>query len=230
MDDVLQDLRYAIRLCLRTPGFTAIAVAALALGIGANTAIFTIVNAVLLEPLPYSEPGRLVALWELNARRPNRPNTLAPANVIRWQERATAFEHIAPFYDYRVNLTGSEAPEEVVSMDVTPDFFPTLGVAPLVGRAFAADEGPEGHDAVTVLSYELWQRRFAGDPGVVGRTLQINGRPVTVVGVMPPQARFFLKRWSLTGKPPEVWMPFRFTAASRTPRGRYMSAIARLTP
>src|SRR4051794_16037768 len=230
MDDVLQDIRYAIRLYLRTPGFTAIAVLALALGIGANTAIFTIVNAVLIEPLPYRDPSRLVAMWELNQKRPGRPNTLGPANVVRWLERTTAFEGIAPFYDYRVNLTGSGAPEEIITLDVTPAFFPTLGVAPLLGRAFAADEGPEGHDAVTVLSYELWQRRFAGDPGVVGRTLQINGRPVTVIGVMPPQARFFLKRWSLTGKPPEMWMPFAFTAASRTPRGRYMSAIARLKP
>ena len=230
MDDALQDIRYALRLCLRTPGFTVIAVLALALGIGANTAIFTVVNAVLIEPLPYRDPGRLVAMWELNEKRPGRPNTLAPSNVVRWLERTTAFEGIAPFYDYRVNLTGSGAPEEIVALDVTPSFFPTLGVPPLLGRTFAGDEGPEGHDAVAVLSYGLWQRRFAGDAAVVGSTLQINGRPVTVIGVMPPDARFFLKRWSLTGKPAEMWMPFAFSAASRTPRGRYMSAIARLKP
>jgi putative ABC transport system permease protein len=148
MGDISQDIRYAVRLYLRTPGFTMVAVLALALGIGANTAIFTIVNAVLLEPLPFRDPGRLVAMWETNARRPGRPNVIGPANVIRWRERATAFERIAPFYDYRVNLTGSGAPEEIVGMDVTPDFFPTLGVAPLVGRAFAEDEGPDGHDAL----------------------------------------------------------------------------------
>lgn len=111
MDDVLQDIRYAIRLGLRTPGFTAIAVLALALGIGANTAIFTIVNAVLLEPLPFRDPGRLVVMWETNARRAGRPNTIAPANFLRWRERATAFERMAPSYDYRINLTGSGAPE-----------------------------------------------------------------------------------------------------------------------
>src|ERR1700736_2606325 len=128
MDAVLQDFRYAFRLCLRTPAFTAIAVLALALGIGANTAIFTIVNAVLLEPLPFRDPGRLVVMWETNARRPGQTNTIGPANFVRWRERATAFERMAPFYDYRTNLTGAGAPEEVVGMDVTPDFFQTLGV------------------------------------------------------------------------------------------------------
>ena len=115
-------------------------------------------------------------------------------------------------------------------MDVTPDFFPTLGVAPLIGRAFADDEGPEGHDAVAVLSYGLWQRRFAGDAGVVGRTIQLNSRSVTVIGVMPADMRLFLSRGSLAAKPAELWMPFAFTEANRTPRGRYMSAIARLKP
>src|SRR6195256_444575 len=123
MDDIFQDIRYAVRLCLRPPGFTAVAVIALALGIGANTAIFTIVNAVLLEPLPFRDPGRLVVMWETNGRRAGRPNTLAPANFLRWSERATAFQQMAPFYDYRVNLTGSGEAEEVIGMDVTPDFF-----------------------------------------------------------------------------------------------------------
>jgi putative ABC transport system permease protein len=230
MDNILQDVRYALRLCVRTPGFTMIAVLALALGIGANTAIFTIVNAVLLEPLPFRDPGRLVVMWETNGRRGGRPNVLGPANFLRWRERATAFERTAPFYDYRINLTGSGAPEEVVGMDVTPDFFPTLGVAPLIGRAFADDEGPQGHDAVVVLSYGLWQRRFAGDAGVVGRTIQLNSRSVTVIGVMPAEMRLFLSRGSLAAKPAELWMPFAFTEAHRTPRGRYMSAIARLKP
>jgi putative ABC transport system permease protein len=230
MDSLLQDIRYAIRLCVRTPGFTAVAVLALALGIGANTAIFTLVNAVLLEPLPFRDPGRLVVLWETNARRPGKPNTIAPANFIRWQERATAFERMAPFYDYRVNLTGSGEPEELIALDVTADYFPVLGVSPLLGRTFAPSEGPKGNDDVAVLAYGLWQRRFAGDPGIVGRTIQINGRPITVIGVVPPDAGLFVKRWSLTGKPADMWRPFVFTAAHREPRGRYLSAIARLKP
>jgi putative ABC transport system permease protein len=230
MDALLQDIRYALRLCLRTPGFTAIAVIALALGIGANTAIFTIVNAVLLEPLPFRDPGRLVVLWETNARRAGRPNVLGPANFYRWQEGATAFERMAPFYDYRVNLTGAGEPEELVAQDVTPDFFPTLGVSPLVGRTFAPDEGPEGHNTVAVLGFGLWQRRFAGDPAIVGRTIQLGGRPITVIGVMADDMRLFVKRGSLTGKPADLWLPFAFTVAQRTARGRYVSAIARLKP
>ncbi len=230
MDALVQDIRYAIRLCLRTPGFTAVAVLALALGIGANTAIFTIVNAVLLEPLPFRDPSRLVVLWETNVRRPGRPNVLGPANFLRWQERATVFERMAPFYDYRVNLTGAGEPEELIALDVTPDFFPTLGVSPLVGRTFTSDEGPKGNDDLAVLGYGLWQRRFAGDPAIVGRTIEINGRPITVIGVMPAETRLFVKRGSLTGKPADLWRPFAFTAAQREPRGRYMSAIARLKP
>jgi putative ABC transport system permease protein len=230
MDTLLQDIRYALRLCLRTPGFTAVAVLALALGIGANTAIFTIVNAVLLEPLPFRDPSRLVVLWETNARRPGRANVLGPANFARWQDRATAFERMAPLYDYRTNLTGSGEPEELVAQDVTPDFFPTLQISPIIGRTFAADEGPKGRDSVAVLSYGLWQRRFAGDPAIVGQTIQLSGRPITVIGVMPPDMRLFLKRGSLTGKPPEMWRPFEFTQEMRDARGRYMSAIARLKP
>ena len=128
MDNVLQDIRYALRLCVRTPGFTLIAVLALALGIGANTAIFTIVNAVLLEPLPFRDPAALVVDVGNERAAAGRPNVLGPANFIRWRERATAFERIAPFYDYRDQPHGRGVPEEVVGMDVTADFFPTLGV------------------------------------------------------------------------------------------------------
>jgi len=226
MDALLQDIRYAIRLCLRTPGFTTVAVVALALGIGANTAIFTIVNAVLLEPLPFREPSRLVVLWETNVRRPGRANVLGPANLSRWQDRATVFEKIAPLYDYRVNLTGSGEPEELVAQDVTSDFFPTLGISPLIGRTFSPDEGTDGRDTVAVLSYGLWQRRFAGDPAIVGRTIQLSGRSITVIGVMPPDMRMFLKRGSLTGKAADIWRPFEFGEAKRNARGRSMSAIA----
>ena len=154
MDDALQDIRYALRLCLRTPGFTVIAVLALALGIGANTAIFTVVNAVLIEPLPYRDPGRLVAMWELNEKRPGRPDT-------HWRRRCCPLAgahhclrgHRA-VYDYRVNLTGSAHPEDCRA-DVTTALRPHARRAAALARTFAGDEGPEGHDAVAVLSYSL---------------------------------------------------------------------------
>jgi len=230
MESLFRDVRYALRTSLASPGFTAVAVLALALGIGVNTAIFTLVNAVLIERPPFHDPDRLVVMWETNARRPGRPNTIGPANFIRWRERATAFEQMAGLYDSRVNLTGAGAPEELIAMAVEPGFFPTLGVPPLIGRTFAPDEGPAGRDAVAVLTYDVWQRRFGGDPAVVGRTIQINGSPVTVVGVMPRDARLLLKNGSLVGKPADLWIPFAFSEAQRQPRGRFMSAIARLKP
>src|SRR5438552_9845143 len=141
MESLLQDIRYAVRMCVRTPGFTAVAVLALALGIGANTAIFTIVNAVLIDRLPFRDPDRLVVVWEENARRPGRGNTISPANFLQWQERNRVFEQMSAFYEYRSNLTGRGAPEELTAQDVTSNFFSTLGVAPLLGRAFAPDEG-----------------------------------------------------------------------------------------
>ena len=137
---------------------------------------------------------------------------------------------MSAFYDFRAGLTGQAEPEELVAQGVTSDFFTTLGTPALLGRTFAPDEGPDGHDSVTVLSYGLWQRRFGGDPGVIGRTIQLNRRPFTVIGVMPPDVGVFLKNGSLVGKPPELWEPIAFTAENWQPRGRYMSAIARLKP
>ena len=195
MDDVLQDIRYALRLCLRTPGFTTIAVLALALGIGANTAIFTIVNAVLLEPLPFRDPGRLVVMWETNVRRPGRPNVLGPANFIRWHERATAFERMAPFYDYRDQPDGlrragrnrrhgrharllSDARRRARSSDApSPTTKGPRDTTP--SRSSATGSGSAASPAT---------------PGIVGRTIQINGRSVTVIGVMPADMRLFLSR------------------------------------
>jgi putative ABC transport system permease protein len=228
VESLAHDLRYALRLCVRTPGFTAVAVLALALGIGANTAIFTLVNAVLIERLPFQDPDRLVVVWENNARRPGKPNVISPANFLRWRERATAFQSMAAFYDFRVNLTGSAEPEELAAQYVTPEFFPTLGVSPLIGRVFAPDEGPDGHNRLAVLTYALWQRRFGGDPAIVGRTIQIDGRSVTVIGVMRGDVGLFLKNGTLASKPADLWMPFQFVPAQREPRGRFMTAIARL--
>jgi putative ABC transport system permease protein len=230
INSLLQDVRYALRICLRAPGFTFVSVLALALGIGANTAIFTIVNAVLIERLPFHDPGRLVMVWESNARHPNHTNTIGPANFLRWRERASAFEQISGFYETRLNLTGIAEPQEIVAQNVTSDFFNTLDIAPMLGRTFLPDEGPEGSGRVVVLTHVLWQRRFGGDPAIIGRTIQLNSRPYTVIGVMPPDVSLFVKAGSQVGKPPEIWVPFALTAADREPHGRYMMAIARLKP
>jgi putative ABC transport system permease protein len=230
MESAVQDIRYAIRLCRRTPGFTAIAVMALALGIGANTAIFTVVHAVLIERLPYRDPGQIVVLWETNARRPGRPNTVAPANFIRWGERATAFESIAAYADTRINLTDAGDPEELVVGNVTAPFFSVLGVSPMLGRVFTPEESADPESSAVVLTYDLWQRRFGADPSMVGKSVRLNTRPRTVVGVMPPGIRPFLKAGSLAGKPVELWVPFVLPPSAREPRGRYLTAIARLKP
>jgi putative ABC transport system permease protein len=230
---LINDFRLAVRAMVRAPGFALVAVLALALGIGANTAIFTVVNAVLVEPLPYHDPDRLVVVWEANVRRPGRPNVVGPANFMRWRERATALEHLAAFYDFRVNLTDAGEPRELVAQAVSPEFFPTLGISPMLGRAFAGDEGNErwtSQDRVTVVSYELWQRVLGGDPSLVGRAIHLGGRPVTVIGVMPPASQVFLKAGSLVGKPADLLVPFQFLEEQRRPRGRYMTAIARLKP
>jgi putative ABC transport system permease protein len=229
MDSLLQDVRYVIRVCLRTPGFTIVAVLALALGIGANTAIFTIVNAVLLERLPFRDPNHIVVLWEENVRRPGRRNVLGPSQFLRWGDRAKSFEQMAAFVETRANLTGGE-PEEVIAQNVTAGFFPILGVAPLIGRPFTEAENSDPQSAVIVISYQFWQRRFGGDPNIIGRPIQLNTRPRTVVAVMPPDFRLLIKQGSQTQKPADLWAPMVFPADARAFGGRYLQAIARLKP
>jgi len=230
MDALFQDIKYAIRLCLRTPGFTAVAVVALALGIGANTAIFTIVNAALIEKLPYKEPQRLVALWEENTRRPGRANVVGPSNYLRWRERATAFDGMAGLVETRIALTGGGDPEELTVQNVTGDFFPVLGVPPLIGRPFSDAEYNDKNSPAVILAYDLWQRRFGGDPTIVGKPLQLNGASLTVVGVMPQDFQLQLRSNSLVAKPIDLWRPWYLPPESRNPGGRFMSVIARLKP
>ncbi len=229
MDALLQDVRYAIRTLVRTPGFAITAVIALALGIGANTAIFTIVNAALIEPLPYQDPDRLVLVWESSARRPGRSNVVGPANYIRWRERATAFEDLTGFADTRSVLTGGGDPEEVTAQLVMGGMFKILGVPAMLGRTFSDAELADPAANVTVLSHRLWQRRFGSDPGVVGRTVQLNSAPTTVVGVMPPDVQLQTKL-SLVGRPTDLWIPYPLSESARIPRGRSISVVGRLKP
>ncbi len=230
MDTLWQDLRYSIRMLAKAPGFTAVAILTLALGIGANTAIFSVVNRVLLTRLPYRQPDRLVMVWEKNPHNSSGRNVVSPSNFLDWQDQNTIFEQMAASYDARVNLTGNGEPEEVAIQAVSPNLFSLLGVNAAIGRTFTAEDGQTGHDNVVILSYGLWLRKFGADRNLVGKTLQIDGQAMPVVGVMPRGFDIFVKQGSLINERSELWTPIAFTAKSRGRRGRWLTAIARMKP
>jgi putative ABC transport system permease protein len=226
-----RDCRYGARSLRKSRAFTAAALATLALGIGANTAIFSVVEAVLLRALPYRNADRVVMLWE-NKRLRGRPhNVVNPGNLMDWRDQSASFDEVAAFVDQRYNLTGGGEPEEIAAQATTPNLFQLLGARPLLGRTLAPGDEVEGRNDVAVISYGLWQRRFGGSPDVVGKTVTLNGEGVTVVGVMPPDFKWFIKENSLSGKPADVWAPMALTEQQRAQRrGRYLSAVARLKP
>jgi len=189
METLLQDLRFSLRMLVKNPGFTAVAAITLALGIGANTAIFSVVNAVLLRPLPYRDPSRLVLMNESSKQLPDM--SVSYPNYLDWRDRSRSFERIAAVQPAQYTLSGVERPERLGGWNVTADFFPTLGIAPLVGRDLTAQDDRPGAPPVALLTYGLWQRRFGGDRSVVGRALTLSGRSVAVIGVLPRQFRFY---------------------------------------
>ena len=203
MTTLLQDLRYGTRSLLKTPGLALTAVAALALGIGANTAIFSVVDAVLLRPMPYARPEHLLMLWQNDTNRSVPREWVSPANFLDWKRDTRTFESLAAFRDRSYDLTGSAEPERIDGQWVSASLFPTLGVKPLYGRVFLEEEDRPGAAQVAVLSHRLWQRRFGSDPGIVGKPITLNGQSVTVVGIMPPGFRF-------PGSDDELWMPLAF--------------------
>src|SRR5262245_709279 len=184
LDSALEDLRYGARTLYKNSGFTVVAVITLAVGIGANTAIFSAVNAVLLQPLPYNDPGRLVVILH------DGHNPVAPANFIDWRNQNSVFERMAAAEYWTPNLTGGDSPEKIWALKLSPDVLPLLGVAPALGRMFLSEEDNPGRDHEVILSHSLWQRRFSGDEGVLGRPVVLNGETYTVVGVMPRGFRF----------------------------------------
>src|ERR1700674_1818379 len=232
LDEAARDFRHALRMLQRSPGFTAVAVLTLALGIGANTAIFTVINSVLLHPLPYHDPDNLVMVWESSSQHPNPHNTVSPSNFLDWQTRNTVFSSMAFIFDERDNLTGNGEPQEVVVQDVSTNFFSLLGVNPILGSGFAPENAEPGHNNVVILSYGLWKERFAGDPAIVGKSVLLNGHPQTVVGVTPQNFNWFIKDGSLTGAKPQMWAPFVFPQAFHDHKqiGRFMTVTARLRP
>ena len=206
---------------MKAPVFTALAVVTLALGIGANTAIFSVVNTLLLRPLPYADPDSLVTIWEVNPRGQDNVSG-SPANYLYWRDAATTVDGMAAVSNTgRTTLSGRGEPEELPVQYVTANVFPILGIAPEVGRTFTADEDQPGRDRVVVLSDRLWRRRFAAAPSIVGRTVDLDGDPHVIVGVMPPG-------FSIRDKTVDVWEPVGFSASSRQPSGRWIQVIARL--
>ncbi|HKQ72232.1 MAG TPA: ABC transporter permease [Blastocatellia bacterium] len=210
METLWKDLRYSLRMLRNRPMFTAITALSLALGIGANSAIFSVINAVMLRPLPYREPERLVMLWEHNLKTGRDRGRVAPDNFVEWRKNNRIFEEIAAVFALeQKTLTGAEEPEQVQLHQVSANFFPLLGVQAALGRVFSQQEDlphvvgkqetPHG-DRVIILSHGLWQRRFGGDSGVVGKTVELDGESHTVIGVLAPGFRFI-------DQPADVWTP-----------------------
>jgi predicted permease len=225
MRALIQDVRYGLRVLWKSRGFTAVAVATLALGIGANTAIFSITNAVVLRPLPYREPDRLVTVWESSARSDESRSIVSPANYLDWLAQNRVFDAMGAYTEDFFNLSEDASyPERVPVARVTPSLFQTLRAEPFLGRAFLPEEGQPDAENVVILSYGLWQRRFGADPHAVGKTVKVNGIKHTVVGVLPPD-------FIISQRPYDVYAPMAFDDAQRlNRRGRYLTVIARLRP
>src|SRR5580704_4955871 len=228
MQTLLQDLKYGVRMLARVPGFTIIVVFTLALGIGANTAIFSVINATLLARLPYSQPDRIVMVWEHDPSRGFPRNSVSPGNFLHWQEANTVFDQMAAFVDIRADLTGTGEPEQIPGQAITPNLFSLLGINAWLGRTFVAEEGHPGNDDVALLSHALWQRRFGGAPDIVGKRIMLGGKSTVVVGVMPPGFQLLIQRGSFLGEHAQFWSPIAFKPEDRTPIGRYLMVVARL--
>ena len=231
IDNAMKDLRYAVRALRRNPGFTAVAVLTLALGIGANTALFSVVNGVLLRPLPYTDPSRLVAIrntWDGNNDPLTASGSISPAEYFDYLDRLQTFESFGVYAPATVSVTGDGEPEQLPAVVMTASVFPALGVAPALGRVFSESEDVPGVNVV-VLGYGLWQRRFGGARDVVGRRILLNGAAHTVVGVTPPGFRV-PDQLSATN-PAQLFIPIGLSRDSVRIRGsHFLSGVARLRP
>src|SRR5438477_407094 len=230
MQTLWQDFRYSLRMLAKNPGFSAIAILTLALGIGANTAIFSVVNAVLLRPLPFQEPDRLVDIWHTppQASFPGIPIfTVSPANFLDWRARSQAFEGMSAYGGGRYTLTGTGHPEAVRMIDATTGLFSILRAQPLLGRTFFPQEDSPGREHVVVLSYKFWRSRFNGDRDVIGKTIALNNQTFTIVGVMGQDFEFPIS--TDPANRPQMWKPLSWTDQERAVRDNHNYAvIARL--
>jgi putative ABC transport system permease protein len=226
MNGLIQDFRYALRQLRKSPGFAAVAVITLALGIGFNTAIFSVVNAVLLRPLAFADASRLVRIWHVPPEKSFPGMTTFPvsaANYLDWERQTQVFDHMAIYSYHGFTVTGGDKAEQLSAGAVSSGFFATLGVQPILGRVLSPEEDQPGRSHVVVLSYRLWQDHFGGNPGVVGHDINLEGQPYLVAGVMPSNFQFpdFAK----------MWTPMAWTDQERAVRGEHHSiVIARLKP
>ncbi len=223
METLLKDLRYAVRMLVGNPGFTLVSVIALALGIGANAAIFSVVNGVLLRPLPFKQPDRLMMIRE--TKLPQFPEfSVASGNFLDWKKQNTVFERLVAFKPSALNLIGTGDPERLRALNVTEGFFAMLGAQPQLGRDFLAEEDQPGHNNVVILSNGLWQTRFGGDPKILNQAITLNGQAYTVIGVMPATFHFRSGENEL-----DIWTPMAFTEQQAQNHGGHdLAAIGKL--
>ena len=200
MESFFQDIKYAIRGLLKSPGFSAVALIVLGLGIGANTAIFSVVNAVLLRPLPFRDADRLMTIWETNPSRGLDRGLVSPVALFDWRDQKSVFDQVAAWYYPQMNLTqlGGE-PERVRAVSVTDNFFSVLGVQPTIGRGFLPGEDKHGMPNIAVISDSIWRRRFNTDASIVGKSVTLEGSAYTIVGVAPAGVDY--------PKETEIWIP-----------------------
>ena len=225
METLWKDLRYGLRMLAKSPGFAAVAVLILALGIGANTAIFSVVNAVLLRPLPFPDSGRIVMVWELDPNREVTRGIASAAEFLDWRKQNHVFSHISAWRAWFYNLTGHGEPEQVLGIRASFDFFDVLGVHPALGRAFLPEEETPGRDQVVIISDVLWVQHFGADPRVIGQSILIDDKPVIIIGVLP-------RGFSLAGTSRDfgVWMPMSFDTAQLRRGDHTVLVTARLKP
>jgi putative ABC transport system permease protein len=225
LETLIQDLRFGLRMLQKNPGFSLIAILTLALGIGANTAIFSVVNAVLLRPLPYRDAEQLVMVWHRNVNQGGLQAgnfELSPANFLDLQKQNQSFAQIAAFVNHDFNLTSGGEPERVMGWQTSSTLFDVLGIAPVMGRGFTANDDRDGAEPVVVISHGFWQRRFGGQANALGQTLRLDERNVTVIGVLPPGFEFPVKG-------SDLWMTLSMNAGQANARAAFvLSAVARL--
>jgi len=224
--NIWQDMRYSARMLLKHPAFTLIAVITLALGIGANAAIFSVINTVLLRSLPYEDPDHIVTLWENNTKESLPRDDVSPANFLDWRERQQVFSEIAFANPNSLDYSGGEEPEVIRAAMVSKGFFQVFGVGALYGRTFLPEEYEAGKNQVVMLSHGVWQRRFGGDKNIIGKALTLDGEPTTVIGVMPPTFHLHL-----FDREEEMWSPQVASDSMKQQRkATYLKVVARLKP